>query len=167
MALNGKLEELHPSEIFQLISLTRKSGKLVMTRDGRQGIVVFRSGRVVFAASDSLHTALDSALTQGRVGADRLFIKEVDRQGAGKISDSGSFVVEVCEANSEALEDVVRSQIEATVHELVKWRTGTFVFETVEVPTNDNIALDNSIRPNFHIFPKFCRFIHNRCCMYL
>jgi len=143
MALNGRLEELRPSEIFQLISLTRKSGKLVLTCDSRQGIVVFRKGRVVFAASDSLHAVLDSALSRGDVGADTAFIESVRRRDKGKVTDSGSFIVEVRDTNSEALEKVIRSQIDSTVHELITWETGNFVFEPVDLPAIEDISLEN------------------------
>ncbi len=143
MALNGRLEELRPSEIFQLISLTRKSGKLIMTCGSRQGIVVFRKGRVVFAASNSLHAALDDALSQGHVGAGTAFIAGSECPAEGKDRDSGSFVVEVNDTNSEALEKVIRSQIEATVHELVEWNTGAFVFEPVDLPAHEDISLES------------------------
>ncbi len=142
MALNGRLEDLSPSELFQLIALTRKSGQLRMTRGDQQGVVVFRNGRVVFAASDSLRTAFDSALSQGRVGADATFIRQVTPSRGGQVTDSGSFLIEVGRDSAEELEKVVREQIQETVQELVDWHEGDFVFEPLELPESHRIALE-------------------------
>ncbi len=144
MAFNGKLEELRPSEIFQLISLTRKSGKLVLTCGARHGVVVFRKGRVVFAAAESIHAAIDTALSRrGDMGEDADFVERVRRRERRKITDSGSFIVDMSEPDAEALEKVIRSQIDATVHELVEWRTGTFEFEAVDLPAIEDISLSS------------------------
>jgi hypothetical protein len=142
MALNGRLEDLSPSELFQLVALTRKSGQLRMTRGSQQGVVVFRNGRVVFAASDSLRTAFDSALSQGRVGADATFIRQVTPSRGGKVTDSGSFIIEVGQDSAEELEKVVREQIQDTVQELVDWHEGEFVFEPLDLPESHLVALE-------------------------
>ena len=144
MELSGKLDELKPPEIFQLISLTRKSGKLVLRSGERQGVVVFRDGRVVFATSDSLHMAIDSVLAEKLVGAANVMSSEVrSNSPKKKMTDSGSFVVAVRGAETGALESLIRRQIEKTVRELVAWCTGTFVFESIALPEGSHISLES------------------------
>lgn len=142
MALTGKLCELSPPELLQLLSLTRKSGKLVLTHGDRQGVVVLRDGKIVFAASDTLHSAFGATLARGRVIADSRLIEEVERWLPGAVTDSGTFLVEYREAGAGTLDEVVRQQIEATVRELVQWSSGLFRFTPVELPESGEVALD-------------------------
>jgi hypothetical protein len=142
MALTGKLSELSPPELLQLLSLTRKTGKLVLTHRERQGVVVFRKGKIVFAASDALRSAFGATLAAGRVVADSRLIEEVERWLPGAVTDSGTFLVEYREAGAGTLNELVRQQIESTVRELVEWETGAFRFETIELPESEEISLD-------------------------
>jgi hypothetical protein len=142
MALTGDLSELSPPEILQLLSLTRKSGKLVLSNGDLQGVVVFRQGKIVFAASDSLRSAFAATLAAGKVVADSRLIEEVERWLPGAVTDSGTFLVEYREAGAGTLDELVRGQIEDTVRELVQWDTGHFRFEALELPDAGEIALD-------------------------
>ncbi len=142
MSLRGKLTELSATELFQLVALTRKTGKLLLTHEGRQGVVVFRGGRVVFAASDALRSSFSQTLAEGRLVAAPTFIEEVKRELPGATSDSGRFLVEYREPSAGALEAVIKGHIQRTVAELVKWRSGEFVFERIELPEGEDIALD-------------------------
>ncbi len=142
MAFRGRLSELEPAEVFQLLALTGKTGKLVLGHGDRQGVVLFRLGKVVFAASDSLRSAFCASLAAGRVRPDSRLVEAVGRRLPGAVTDSGTFLVEYREGRVGALEELIREQIEATVRELVTWRDGTFCFEPVDVPETEAIALD-------------------------
>jgi len=141
MELSGKLDELRPAEIFQLISLTRKSGKLVLNGDEGRGVVVFRDGRVVFAASDSLHRTIDGVLAENLVGAADVMNSEVRSESPKKNTDSGAFLVAVHGAETDGLEALIRKQIESTVREFVSWCAGTFVFESIALPDGSQFSL--------------------------
>jgi len=155
VALTGRLNELTPPELFQLISLARKTGKLVLTSGDRQGVVVFRNGRVVFAASDFLRSGFCRTLAEGRIVADADLIRAVERQLPGSTTDSGSFLVEFREASAGLLEATVREQIEKTARELLGWVKGHFVFESMELPEGDDVSLntgwfllDSGVKPD-------------------
>ena len=53
MSLEGRLEDLGLSDIFQIISLSKRSGVLTLIRKEGTARLVFRHGQVVFASSDS------------------------------------------------------------------------------------------------------------------
>jgi hypothetical protein len=142
MPFSGSLSELTPPELFQLVSLTRKTGKLIMTHGDRQGVVIFRQGKIIFAASDDLRSTLCQALAEGRLAADATLLEEVKRKFPGSTTDSGSFIVQFRESTAGQLEDMVRQQLERTVRELIKWTTGRFVFDDLEIPEGEDIALD-------------------------
>ena len=46
MGLVGRLEDLALPDIFQVISLTKKTGKLTLTRREGTGVVVFKDGQI-------------------------------------------------------------------------------------------------------------------------
>jgi hypothetical protein len=141
VALTGRLSELSPPELFQLLSLTRKTGRVTLTFDDRQGVVILRQGKIVFAASDTLRSAFCSTLAQGLVMADSRLVEEVGRRLPGSVTDSGTFLVEYREADPGALVDAVRGQIEATVRELVQWREGEFRFDPLDLPESGEVTL--------------------------
>ena len=51
MALVGRLEDLRLAELFQLIALFRKSGKLTLSRGDTTGIFLFNDGKVFHASN--------------------------------------------------------------------------------------------------------------------
>jgi predicted RNA-binding protein YlqC (UPF0109 family) len=47
MSLVGNLEDLSLPDILQIVSLSRKSGILMLEREGQQGKIIIRQGRVI------------------------------------------------------------------------------------------------------------------------
>ena len=50
MSLEGKLEDLGLSDIFQILNLSRRTGTLTIRRKEGKGIIVFNHGQVVYAS---------------------------------------------------------------------------------------------------------------------
>ena len=51
MALVGRLEDLRLAELFQLIALFRKSGRLTLSRGDTTGLFLFNDGKVFHASN--------------------------------------------------------------------------------------------------------------------
>ena len=51
MAFIGRLDLTVP-DILQILSLSKKTGKLRLSRLGNMGEIVFKNGKVVYAVSD-------------------------------------------------------------------------------------------------------------------
>ena len=139
MGFEGRLEELTPPEVFQLLSLTRKTGKLVLERPGRSGVVVFRDGRIVFAASDMLQTVFHESFTrvEGEIG----FIRRLAGRLPGSVTESGAFMLADPSPDPAHLEEIVRAQIEAVARDLLQWREGEFRFEPLGLPVAGEVGL--------------------------
>ena len=58
MTFVGKLEEFQLSDLLQIISTNEKSGKLSLTRHDAQGVIVFRHGKIIYAAGSSARETL-------------------------------------------------------------------------------------------------------------
>lgn len=140
MGFEGRLSELTPPEVFQLLSLTRKTGKLVLVRGARHGVVVFRAGRIVFAASDSLRAVFDESFT--RVEGEEGFIRRLAASVPGSVTESGAFMLTDPSPDPAHLEEIVRAQIEAVARDLLQWREGEFRFEPLGVPGSGDVGLE-------------------------
>src|ERR1700674_2797210 len=53
MSLEGRLEDLNLPDIFQIVSLSKRSGVLVVIRKEGTGRLVFNQGQVLYASSDN------------------------------------------------------------------------------------------------------------------
>jgi hypothetical protein len=142
MAFSGQLSDLNPPELLQMLSLTRKTGKLLLAHGDRRGVLVFNRGKIVFAASDGMRSAFGVTLARGKVVADSRLIEQVAQRLPGSITDSGSFLVQFHQDGAGTLSDLVREQIAAVVTELVTWSRGHFRFEPVDLPESGELQLE-------------------------
>ena len=66
MSLFGKLEDTPLKELLQVLVASRVSGRLRLTARDREGIVVFRDGKIIYAASSSVRESASSTGTDRR-----------------------------------------------------------------------------------------------------
>lgn len=142
MSLVGRLEDLALPDIFQIISLSKKTGTLVVRSRKGTGMVVFRSGQVVQAGSDTIRDSLGNILiSQGMIDQADL----TAALAAQKVSPDkplGMLLVEMGATSGKVIEDVVRQQIEEIISDLLAWEEGFFNFELGEVAPQDKIEVD-------------------------
>lgn len=141
MSLVGRLEDLALPDIFQIINLSKKTGTLVVRSEKGTGIIVFRSGKVVQAATDAVRETLGSILLASRVTTEEVLAEALARQ---KESEQllGQILVEMGAVSPDTLSYVVRRQIEEIVFSLLTWTEGFFDFELGEVDLKDQIKFN-------------------------
>ena len=133
MALVGRLEDLRLAELFQLIALFRKSGKLTLSRGDTTGIFFFNEGKVLHASNGY------SAPSLGEFLVDRNHITQETLEAAvatQRLSDErkklGAILVEMGAIPYDTLQDVLRDQLQDIAREFLKWDSGFFNFKSVE-----------------------------------
>lgn len=142
MSLVGRLEDLALPDIFQIISLSKKTGTLVVRSRKGTGMVVFKSGQVIQAGSDSIRDSLGNILvSQGMIDQADLAAALVMQKSAPD-KPLGMILVESGAATSKIIEDVVRQQIEDIIYDLLAWEEGFFNFELGEIAPKDKIEID-------------------------
>ena len=136
MAIEGPLRELGIHDVFQLLDLSRKTGKLTITsvlRDN-MGTVYFDRGGVIHAyIKSNPHPLGELLLRAGKITeGDLTRLREQQRRegGARKI---GELLVEAGALSRRELERQVRFQLEEVVFEMMSWREGFFSFEEGQV----------------------------------
>jgi len=136
MAIEGPLRELGIHDVFQLLDLSRKTGRRRVTsalRDN-EGTVYFKDGRVISATVRSNPHPLGALLVQsGKVSDSDLSRARATQQAAGETRRLGELLVEQGVVSQRELDRQVRRQVEAVVFELMSWQEGFFSFAEVDL----------------------------------
>ena len=64
MPFVGTLEGFELPEIWQLLAFAKRSGRLTLTRRDSKALMVFRNGRIIYVATDSVRETLGHLLVR-------------------------------------------------------------------------------------------------------
>jgi Domain of unknown function (DUF4388) len=145
MAIEGPLQDIGIHDVFQLLDLARKSGRLRVHSPvrGSEGYVYFQSGAVVHATMrDNPHTLGVLMLKAGKVSEAQLR-DATTAQRRGDTRRLGEILVAQGAVSRRDVERYMRLQIESVVFELFSWKEGSFSFSDGET---DELERDASIR---------------------
>ena len=151
--LKGSLEEFALSDIFRLLSFTKKTGKLEVARAAGNGTVYFKGGDVYFAESSLSREPLGQKLIRAGVLNERELMAALDEHAqTGK--RVGEILVSRGAINQEQLEAAIQGQVQDATFDLLRWDVGEFEFEATpdvvaEIPISvsvDNLIMEASRR---------------------
>ncbi len=131
MAIEGPLRELGIHDVFQLLDLSRKTGRLRVSSTLRdnEGVVHFQNGRIVAASMRSNPYPIGQILVRaGRISAERLEEARTLQQAPDEPRRIGEILVAMGAVTARELDRHVHQQIEAVVFELLSWEEGFFSF---------------------------------------
>jgi len=140
--LVGRLEDLALTDIFQIISLSKKTGTLILKSKAGAAVVVFKNGQVIQAATDNLRDTLGNILiSNGLVGEQDLTRALESQKRAKGAKRLGQILVEMGAIEQDVLENTIREQIESMIYSLLGWADGFFNFELGDVTPGDKIEV--------------------------
>ena len=142
MSLVGRLEDLALPDIFQIISLSKKTGTLIVRSRKGTGMVVFRGGQVIQAASDSIRDSLGNILVSQGMVTETALSRALALQKGESEKPLGMILVDMGAVPAQTLETVVRKQIEEIIYDLLAWEEGFFNFELGDIVPKDKIEID-------------------------
>jgi hypothetical protein len=142
MSLVGRLEDLALPDIFQIISLSKKTGTLIVRSRKGTGMVVFKNGQVIQAASDSIRDSLGNMLVSQGMLTEAALTQALDAQKREADKPLGMILTDMGAVSAQTLEGVVRKQIEEIIYDLLAWEEGFFNFELGEIAPKDKIEID-------------------------
>jgi hypothetical protein len=144
MGLVGRLEDLALPDIFQIISLTKKTGKLTLTRKEGTGVLIFKDGQIIYASSDSLRETLGSILVSQKLITESTLIAALEVQHRSPTGKRlGTILVEKGFLTKEMLDKVIRQHIEKAVYEFITWKIGFFKFDALSLSSADEVEVDS------------------------
>ena len=130
MSLVGNLEDLGLGDILQIVSLSRKSGELLLRGPNREGRIIFKNGQVNRAVSTDFRENIgDLLVRRGIVDID--VIKQAAELQRTVYPDQrlGTIITEKHGVPKETIDTLVKEQIEKIVYSFFSWNEGTFVFD--------------------------------------
>jgi hypothetical protein len=139
MSLVGSLEDLGLGDILQIISLSRKSGLLLLRSDRGEGRITFQDGQVRGALVKGGPADLRALVVRSGL----LSEAELDAVDADARARSVPVPVALAAHPSlpaERLDELRRAHAEAAVVEMFRWRAGDFSFEIREESDADREA---------------------------
>jgi len=148
MSLEGRLEDLGLSDIFQIISLSKRSGVLTLIRKEGTGRLVFTQGQVIFATSDTRNRLGYTLVKKGIVTNDDLEYALRVQKGRGSMKPIGTLLLEMGAISQENLEHEIREHIIHIVKDLLSWNTGSFHFE-LGPATEEEVVLRQGLNTEF------------------
>lgn len=140
MSLVGSLEDLGLGDILQIVTLSRKSGVLLLRSEAGEGRVIFDEGRVIGAVMKDGPTTLREMLAAtGRLanGEFDAAMEEVHTRGR-------SVEAAVCERagmSADELDTLRRESAESAVMVMFAWPSGDFSFDVGETGADLDPAL--------------------------
>ena len=143
MALAGKLEDVQPAEILQFLAMSEKTGKLTFTTGTEEGLIVFRGGRIVYAASSSLRETFGSiAMSFGLVSGDQLNQALLLQHRSRIDKRLGAILVELGVLTTDDLQRVLQHQVMQVLHEMFAWDHGFFRFRNLDLEDSGEVEVD-------------------------
>ncbi len=134
MSLAGNLEDLGFGDILQIVNLSRKSGVLLVQQGSRKAKIIFRSGQLLAAFTNTERQDLARTLAAQGHAVDQHLVAGAHarhREQGGSEAITASLVAAGVPA--EAVQEAARAEIEGVVLEIFGWKDGDFSFELKEI----------------------------------
>ncbi|MBI5026945.1 MAG: DUF4388 domain-containing protein [Nitrospirae bacterium] len=143
MSLVGRLEDLALSDIFQILSIGRKTGSLIIKGKDGNAAIVFRNGLVVRAEVDFLKGDIGEQLFERGIIKEDTFslAKEVKK----RLPQKGitEVLIELGVVSKDVMEKAVKKRVEEIVYNLLLWQDGNFQFEVDEMNIANKVNLSD------------------------
>ena len=133
MALKGTLKDFGLPDIFQLLSLQKKTGKLTVRSNQNEVSITFRNGYIVSADSlqDPLEHRLGYLLVRRKVITMEQLKKALEVQKE-TLQHLGHILVSLRFLTAEKLQKYLQLVITQKIYRLFRWKEGEYYFEPRE-----------------------------------
>jgi hypothetical protein len=143
VSLVGNLAQFSLADLLQVLAGSSHTGKLTLARLDKQGLIVLRNGKVIYAASTAVRDTLGSILVgRGQITEENLGAALERKHRGDRELRLGNVLVEMGSISAEQLEEAVRWQVSKVLGEFLLWKEAYFRFEPLEIPDHGEIAVD-------------------------
>lgn len=143
MSLVGRLEDLALSDIFQILSIGRKTGTLIMEGDRGKAFVVFKNGLIVRADTDMINGNLGHDLLENNLIKEGVLKLAMEVKKSLPDKPVSEILLELGSVTRDVLDKIARKRIEKVIYHLLLLNSGTFRFELDNLDIKNLIALED------------------------
>lgn len=141
MSLVGRLEDLGLSDIFQILSVGRKTGSLIIKSTLGEALIVFKNGTVVRAESTNMPGSLGEDLLNAGIIKKTTYDMAMSVMSELPDKSIAEVIFEFGAIKKESLERAARKRMERVVYQALIWTDGDFQFELDDVNLKEKINL--------------------------
>lgn len=142
MSLVGRLEDIALSDIFQILSIGKKTGTLVINSSSGSAMIVFKNGFVVRAESSELKGNIGDDLLTNNMVKDAALKMAMDVKKKLPTKSIGEILFDLGAVSKDTLERVAKKRIEKVVYHILLWQDGDFQFELDDLDLKDKITFN-------------------------
>jgi hypothetical protein len=141
--MKGQLQDFNPGELIQVFGLLGKSGSLNLERSDQKGLIVFRTGRIIYAASSAVRENLGSLLLARKLISEDELMEALERKDLEtETKRLGNILVEMEVLSQKMLEEVIQEQFSRIISGFFHWNSGDFAFECQEFADHGEVEVD-------------------------
>ncbi len=129
MSLAGRLEDLALSDIFQILSIGKKTGTFIVNGTKGTAMIVFKNGMVVRAETNDLAGDLGVNLVEAGLVKESILAMAAEVKKKLPSKSIAEILHELGSVSVEALDKAARKRIEKVMFRLLMWEDGDFQFE--------------------------------------
>ncbi len=141
MSLVGRIEDLALADIFQILSIGKKTGMLILKGQRGNAFIVFKNGLVVRAESDDMESSLGEELQKAGIIKDTILNLAIEVQKKLPSKSVPEILFELGSITQATLEKFTKKRIEKVVSHLLVWQQGDFQFEPDETDPKGKIDI--------------------------
>ncbi len=141
MGISGSLKDVSVADVMQFIHLGRRTGTLLLSRAAERAMIGFHGGRLVSAQAPRTPKLGDLLVSTGMIDRGILDAAIRSQSEALEHRSLGQILMSSGSIDAEGLRQVIATQIEQAVSEVMVWETGTFEFAIDDLRPIDDIAL--------------------------
>lgn len=137
MSLVGRLEDLALADIFQILSIGKKTGTLLIESEKGNSFIVFKNGLIVRAETDMLDGNIGHELIKKNIVKERVFNIALEVKKELPLKPIAEILLELGSVNRDVLDKAAKKRIERVIYRILLANRGAFRFEP------DNLDIGN------------------------
>lgn len=144
MSLVGRLEDLALSDIFQILSIGRKTGTLTIRGDKGSAFIVFKSGLVVRAETSLIEGTLGHDLLKGRVLKENMLNIAVEVKKKLPQKSVAEIILDMGSTTKDVIDKFAKKRIEKVVYHILLMNQGDFRFELDNLDVSSRTDIEDA-----------------------
>jgi len=143
MALSGTLTDLPLADLLHLLATNQLSGRLTLTNKQGHAMVVFRDGKIIYAATNEARETVGSVLVHRKIITPSTLTEALRLQAqSSEERRLGSILIELGVVDEATLGAVMHEQVGRVLKDLLQWSQGFVRFEQLHIPERGEIGVD-------------------------
>ncbi len=143
MSLAGRLEDLALADIFQILSIGKKTGAFIVKGTQGTALIVFKNGLIVRAETDNIEGTLADFMCRAGMVRESILQMAIEVQKKLPSRCLAELLLDLGAVSREALEQATRKRIEHVIYRLLHWEDGDFQFELDDLDIADKTELQD------------------------